>query len=120
MLNFMKRRAQALYLISLNIIVLFSYDSQALTKHDTVKYINQGTQVYNPLDHIVWTKVKDYGGVLDIGSPHYLDVISHTDPNDPYCPRSNGMISSQASIRIHETEHMLHYQLLGLVNNYQT
>lgn len=69
---------------------------------------------YNPLDYITWTKVKDYGGVKDIGSSHYLDVISHTDPNDPYCPRSAGMAFAQPSIRIHETQHMLQYQIRNL------
>lgn len=75
---------------------------------------------YNPLDHIAWTQIKNYGGVVDIGSPHYLDVIGHTDPIDPVCPRANGMAFSQASIRTHETEHMLHYQMLRSANVNQT
>ena len=80
-------------------------------KKSLSKYFHTYPKVYNPLDEITWTKVKNYGGVADIGSPHYIDVISHTDPNHSICPRSNGMIFSSGSIRIHETQHMLHCQI---------
>ncbi len=74
----------------------------------------KSSAVYDPLREMVWTSVKDFGGVDENGSSHYLDVISHTDPNDPVCPRSLGMAFSQPSIRIHETEHMLSYQISKL------
>lgn len=113
MFTHLRSRFLASYLILLSGIVLLNSNTEALTKQDTGKYLNQDLQIYNPLDNIVWTKVQNYGGVWDIGSPHYLDVISHTDSNDPICPRGNGMIFSQSSIRIHETEHMLHCQILS-------
>lgn len=69
---------------------------------------------YDPSSEIKWTTVKDYGGVTENNGSHYLDVIGHTDPKDPYCPRSLGMAFSQPSIRIHETQHMMHFQVRNL------
>lgn len=75
---------------------------------------------YNPLEEIIWTPVGYYGSVQDIGSPHYLDVVGHTNTFDPECPRSNGMAFDLPSVQIHETEHMLNCQIrkLGGISNY--
>lgn len=78
------------------------------------------TTTYDPLKEITWTLIEDYGGVVDVGSPHYLDVIGHTNTSDPECPRANGMAFELASLQIHETEHVLHCQIrrLGENDNY--
>jgi len=114
MLTRLKHFQISLYLTSLGTSTLIQSNGHAFLSYDSVKNLNKRTEIYNPLDNIVWTEIGDYGNVLDIGSRHYLDVISHTDPNDSICPRASGMAFAQASVRIHETQHMLHCQIQRL------
>lgn len=108
-----KKKAIPLLIISFSTVGILSLKDDAFAKFKRFHSRNKNIklEVYNPLNDISWTPVNNYGGVSDIGSAHYIDIISHTDPSDTFCPRSSGMAFSQASIRIHETEHMLHCQI---------
>lgn len=74
--------------------------------------------LYDPLQEIKWTMVKDYGGAKATGSSTYTDVVGHTDPNDQYTPRKNGLNFSPDSVAVHETGHMLHFQVRNLESEF--
>lgn len=111
-----KAKLLSLSIITIGGLCFLSLKDDAFAKYKFFKFLHKSvkSKSYNPMDEITWTQIKDYGGINDIGSTRYIDVISHTNPADTFCPRSSGMAFSQASIRVHETQHMLHCQIQRL------